>query len=179
MQRSGNVRGAGERDESDDWVDLIRYRQLHSPVLCRSPRVQRPLTVEEFAGFHVAACLTPGAAENGQSHLFRHPSATRSKRRRSGCKRHSSVCIESGRTEYGIGDLFHDVACVMDDLKLLHRNGLLEIRSMEARQFHESAELLNRLEARHGDYITNAHHTRWAVPSEWVETSVTSSRHRG
>lgn len=75
-----------------------------------------------------------------------------------------------------IGDLFDDVACVVDDLQLLHRNGLVEIRCREACELRGSAELLNRLEAQQGDYVTTAYHTREAVPIELEEPSTVTPR---
>lgn len=67
-----------------------------------------------------------------------------------------------------IGDVFDDVEHVMDDLKLLQRNGLIEIRCPDRREFAGPPDPLNKMEAAHGDYVTTPYHTRDAVPARWM-----------
>jgi len=162
--------------EADDAMDLLCYRQLHSPILCFGPLTRRPHSLAEFADLTIASCLSNCATEAGGTNRFQHPSGYEVEAKESGMETALLRLRRQWPTGMRIGDLFHDVGCVMEDLKLLHRNGLIEIRCREARESHESAELLNRLEAQHGDYITTAYHTREAVPNEWAEISLASSR---
>ena len=55
----------------------------------------------------------------------------------------------------------------MDDLKLLQRNGLIELRCIEPGEFSVGRTPLNRLESRWGDYVTSPYHTREVVPSDF------------
>ena len=43
----------------DETVDLLSYRQLHSPVLTRRPWTRHPPGLDEFAALRVASCLAP------------------------------------------------------------------------------------------------------------------------
>jgi hypothetical protein len=63
-----------------------------------------------------------------------------------------------------IGSVFSDVGHIMDDLRLLHRMGLIELRCVEPEDFGVCRDLLNRQESRFGDYVTSPYHTREAVP---------------
>ena len=157
--------------EVDDAMDLLCYRQLHSPILCLGPSARRPHSLPEFADLTIASCLSSCAAEDGGTNRFQHPSGYEVETKERGME----AALMHLRTQWPkgmrIGDLFHDVARVMDDLKLLDRSGLIEIRCREPCESLESAELLNRMEAKHGDYVTTAYHTREAVPIEWAETS--------
>jgi len=164
--------------EADDAMDLLCYRQLHSPILCSGPLTRRPQSLPEFADLTIASCLSSDTTEGGETNRFQHPSGYEVETKESGIQAALVRLRRHWPNGIRIGDLFHDVACVVDDLKLLHRNGLIEIRCREARESHQSAELLNRLEAQHGDYITTAYHTREAVPIECAETSLASSRNR-
>ena len=159
---------AGTDENGDDAIDLLCYRQLHSPILCLTPLVRRPLSLAEFTALTVASTLSAGATGGQGSNLFLHPSGYEVEAKESGMQ----AALTQLRTRWPrgmrIGDLFPDVASVMDDIKLLHQNGLVELRCVEACSPHASAELLNRMEARRGHYITTAYHTREAVPGEWT-----------
>ena len=58
----------------DDTVDLLCYRQLHSPLLACNPWTRRPPSLDEFAALHVASCLVPCAPDDGVYPTFQHPS---------------------------------------------------------------------------------------------------------
>ena len=59
--------------------------------------------------------------------------------------------------------VFPDVSQVMDDLKLLQRNGLIELRCIEPGEFGVCPDSLHRLESHYGGYVTTPYHTREAV----------------
>ena len=65
-----------------------------------------------------------------------------------------------------VGEIFSDVSQVMDDLKLLHRNGLIELRCIEPAEFAVHPDALNRIEAGWGGYVTTAYHTREIMSAE-------------
>ena len=66
-----------------------------------------------------------------------------------------------------VGLLFPHVSHVMDDLKLLQRNGLIELRCIEPGEFSVCRAPLNGLEGQSADYVTSPYHTREAVPTEF------------
>lgn len=150
----------------DDASDLLLYRQLHSPVLCRSPWTRRPLSLEEFSGLWTASELSPRSSEGEGANLFRHPSGYEVEAKESGMQ--AALMQLRARWPEGlrIADLFADVASVMDDLKLLHQNGLVELRCQEPSPHRRPAQALNRWQAQRGGYVTTAYHTRVAVPDE-------------
>jgi SAM-dependent methyltransferase len=164
------------QEVGDDAIDLLCYRQLHSPILCLGQLTRRPHSLAEFTDLTIASCLSGCATEGGGPNRFQHPSGYEVEAKESGMQNALMRLRKQWPKGVRIGDLFDDVACVMDDLKLLHRNGLVELRCLEACGAHESAELLNKMEAQHGGYVTTAYHTREAVPIEWAESSLATPR---
>ena len=155
--------------EVDDTMDLLSYRQLHSPILCRRPLIRRPHSIAEFAELTIASVLTSDPDERGQPGMFRHPSGYEVEAKEGDMRTALRNLQRHWPRGLRIGDMFHDVANVMDDLKLLHRNGLIEIRCREPDESCDMPEKLNRMEAQHSDYITTAYHTREAVPVHWTD----------
>lgn len=159
----------------DDTVDLLRYRQLHTPILTRSPWTRQPPTIEEFSNLYVASCLTPCASSDTEHQMFQHPSGYQVEAKevviRTALSRLQLLWPRGVR----IGDSFPDVAQVMDDVKLLHRNGLIELRCIEPGEWGKHSNPLNRLEAVWGGYVTTPYHTREAVPVEFDTDDIYTS----
>ena len=59
--------------------------------------------------------------------------------------------------------VFADVGLVIDDLALLHRNGLIELRLCEPTEPGRDDRMLRTLEAQIGGYATTPYHTRAAA----------------
>jgi SAM-dependent methyltransferase len=151
----------------DDTVDLLCYRQLHSPILTQSPLVWDPLSLEEFAQLLVASWLVPCAPNGAENPMFQHPSGYQVEAKEAvmvaALKRLQPLWPQGLR----IGAVFPDVSQVMDDLKLLQRNGLIELRCIDPGEFGIDQTVLNRLESQWHDYVTSPYHTREVVPSEF------------
>jgi SAM-dependent methyltransferase len=144
-------------DEADS-ADLLCYRQLHSPILCLAPRSRQPLTAEEFGHLLIASCLTVCTGEGESEPLFAHPSGAKVELREAATQeafRHLRQVWPNG---IRVGEVFGDVGHVMDDIRLLQRNGLVEIRCMES-EYTRCAELLEDLPSASGDYMTDRYHT--------------------
>lgn len=164
----------------DDTVDFLCYRQLHSPILTQGPLAHRLPSLEEFANLLVASCLAPCAPSSTGNPMFQHPS---------GYEVEAKVEIIRIAFEklhllwprgLRIGAVFPDVSQVMDDLKLLQRNGLIELRCIEPDEFGVCREPLNRLEDRWGEYVTTAYHTREIVATEFeTDQKHTNAHSRG
>lgn len=146
----------------NDTVDLLCYRQMHSPILTRGPLNRSAPSPEEFANLLIASCLTPCTQNAGGNSMLQHPS---------GCQ--VDVTREAVRTGLAklpalwplglpVGATFPDVRRVMDELMLLQRNGLIELRCIEPGDFGVRGGPLNTMEARDG-YITTPYHTCEAV----------------
>jgi SAM-dependent methyltransferase len=148
----------------DDTVDLLCYRQLHSPILTRAPLAWHPPKLEEFENLLVASCLVPCGSNGAENPMFQHPSGHQVEAK-------EAVVVTALKSlqllwpqGLRIGTVFPDVTQVMDDLILLQRNGLIELRCIEPGEFGVCPDSLNRLEACYGGYVTTPYHTREAVP---------------
>jgi SAM-dependent methyltransferase len=144
---------------AEDTVDFFCYRQFHSPILTRAPWTARPPAPEEIASLFVASPLvaaTPAAPAPG---IFRHPSGLE-----------VTVTTQEMATALGrlqpiwprglrAGALFADVGAAEDDLRLLHRYELIDLRVVDP-DGTPPAGPLNDLERQWGGEITTPYHTR-------------------
>lgn len=149
----------------DDTADLLRYRQLCSPIFTTAPLTRRALEAEELARLHVASCLVSraGRAPGELPWTFEHPSGTEVEVRD---ERVGEALQQLGpRWPRGlpVGEAFERPAAVLDDLLLLHRHGLLSLRCVEPEANGIPADALHRIEAPRG-YRTTALHVREPVP---------------
>jgi SAM-dependent methyltransferase len=116
-------------ETADDTTDLLCYRQLHSPILTRGPFTRRWPDVAELSGVIAASCLAEreGGEDQG-SVVFVHPSGYEVEAR----SRSMAEALKALRPLWPqgrpLGDLFPDVAQVIDDVRLLHRNGMIDLR---------------------------------------------------
>ena len=148
----------------EDTADLLCNRQLHSPILTRGAHPSRPLGTCEFAEFSLASCLVPLPVREDRALWFQHPPTGYEVETR---KTAMAVALSRLHPRWPRGlrvaDLFNDVAAVMEDLLLLHRNGLLELRLAEPADPVADSRPLARLEAQLGGYATTRYHTRIAA----------------
>jgi cyclopropane fatty-acyl-phospholipid synthase-like methyltransferase len=147
-----------------DTVDLFAYRQLHSPILTRQPLAVRLPDVEELATLTVASCLVPCVVHGMANAMFQHPSGYQVEAKTAVVRAALLALQPLWPRGLPICEVFPDVPHVIDDLLLLYRNGLIELRvSGDAEGQNESAaEPLERFERARG-YSTTARHTREAL----------------
>jgi cyclopropane fatty-acyl-phospholipid synthase-like methyltransferase len=142
----------------DDTVDLLCYRQLHSPILTHGPLTNRPPSFEEFGSLWVASCLARSPPSGAES-MFRHPSGYEVEAKEE-VMRAALVALQPlWPRGLRVREVFPGVCQVMDDLKLLQRNGLIELRCIEPGETEVCREPLNRLESSWSDYVTTPYHT--------------------
>ena len=150
----------------DDTVDLLCYRQLHAPILTPSPLDREPPGLAEFGSLLVASCLEPcppsGESENP---TFKHPSGYTVEAKEGFMNEALTRLRPLWPRGLRVAELFLDVGQVIDDLTLLHRNGLIELRCVEPGDFGVSGDTLNRLELEWGGYLTTPYH-QVLVPPE-------------
>ena len=168
---AGGIVGRG----LDDTMDLLCYRQLHTPILTRSPGTRQPSTTDEFANLFIASCLVPCASSDTEHQMFQHPSGYQVEAKEEVIRRTLNRLHPLWPRGVRIGAVFPDVTQVMDDLKLLHRNGLIELRCIDPGECDEGSGLLNKLEAHWGEYVTTPYHTREAAPMEFEADDICTS----
>jgi len=151
----------------EDTVDLLCYRQLHTPILTRGSWPRQPPTIEEFSNLYIASCLTPCTSSDIEHQMFQHPSGYQVEAKEEVIRTALQALHPLWPRGVRIGEVFPNIAQVMDDLKLLHRNGLIELRCIEPGVYGACSDRLNKLEAHWGEYVTTPYHTREAVPSEF------------
>jgi SAM-dependent methyltransferase len=151
-------------------MDLICYRQLHSPVLARSSsKKHQPLS--DVSGLRVASALTPAELGSGQACVrFTHPSGYEVDALQESMARALESLHHLWPCSVPVCSLFEDVRGVRDDLLALHRNGLVELRLIDLGTRTVDPKALNELEAQlHGNtFVTNSHHMR-VLPSAAME----------
>jgi SAM-dependent methyltransferase len=150
----------------EDTIDLLCYRQLHSPILTLSPWTKRLPDHTEIGELLVASCLEPCPSSDGSANpRFKHPSGYEVEA--------MEECIEAAlmklqpRWPRGlpVKEVFPDTGRLEDDLKLLQRNGLIELRCVEAEDFGIDGSALNKLELGWGGYLTLPSHRVSSVES--------------
>lgn len=150
----------------DDTVDLLCYRQLHTPILTKGPLARHAPSIEEFANLQIASCLVPCATNASDHPMFQHPSGYQVEAKVEIVQSVLNKLLPLWPHGLRIGEIFPNVRQVMNDLKLLHRNGLIELRYIDPGEFSVFADTLNKLEADWGGYVTTAYHTRQAAPDK-------------
>lgn len=142
----------------EDTIDLFCYRQLHSPILARTPLSRCLPDENELANLRMASCLSPGPLNDAGNQMFLHPSGYEVEAKEEPIRLALEKLQPIWPRGLRIGDLFLNVARFTEDLKLLQHNGLIELRCIEPGDFDVSSELLNKLESRWGGYHTTPYH---------------------
>ena len=144
-------------------IDLMSFRQMHSPVLAHAPLALVPPGPDELTALTVASCLSPTGVGNGDVVSFEHPSGEEVEV----ADPASRSALAHLRTLWPRGmpvrEAFADADGVMDQLLHLHRLGLIELRCREPADAGIDAAPLNILEAPAG-YRTTAYHHWEPVP---------------
>ena len=156
----------------DDTIDLLCYRQLHSPILTQGPLTISQPSTEEFANLFVASSLIRCSSSDNGYLIFQHPSGYEVEAKEESIQTALIGLQSLWPRGLRIGAVFSNVGQVMDDLKLLQRNGLIELRCIEPGDFGVNSDRLNRMEAENSEYVTTAYHTLEAVPVSFVDTSI-------
>ena len=166
-QLTGLLEGGGlERRQVDDSVDLLLYRQMHSPVLTHAGFDRRPPGDGEFGAFHVAACLAPvdGGAEGAQD--FRHPEGHEVEVRDPAIRDALLALREAWPRSRRIGDLLAADGEWREDVEYLARSGLARLLVAEPRDVERDPAPLHAYEAGLRGFVTDAYHDAHPVTVE-------------
>lgn len=145
----------------EETIDLLCYRQVHSPILTPSPFHHAPPSMAELGCLWVASCMEPLSADQQATHkaMFRHPSGyeveTRAGFITSGLKTLAQLWPRGMRAS----DAFPDLQAVIADLRLLHLNGLIELRCTKVEELAKARNPLNQLELGWDGYMTGPDHS--------------------
>ena len=144
----------------EDTVDLLCYRQLHSPILTPRPWRWELPGIAEFADLFVASCLTLSPLSPAASNpIFKHPSGYEVEAKEDFMQSALTKLQTVWPRGLRVREIFMDVQQVEEDLRLLHRNGLIELRCVEPGDWGVDGGVLNRLERDWGSYYTTPYHT--------------------
>jgi SAM-dependent methyltransferase len=109
-------------------ADLLCYRQLHSPILTHAAWITTPPETSELADLVIASTLQPQATDDtAAGRLFVHPSGVEVRTSSEEIAAALTSSSQAGGSARRLRDLFADVAVVIDDVRLLHRNGMIEL----------------------------------------------------
>jgi SAM-dependent methyltransferase len=145
-----------------DTVDLLCYRQLHSPVLTKVPLHRHPATVEELGNLDVASCLVPCGVNSDGHPMFGHPSGFQVEAKSDVIRAALDVLHPVWPRGVRMEALVADVNGLVDDFRLLHSRGLIELRCVDPGTSGVAADRLHMLES-HLGYATTPYHTREEV----------------
>lgn len=170
----------------DDTVDLLSYRQLHSPIFTRQPDTLAPSapqphprlapTVDELAALLVAASLVPLNPGQSAPARFLHPSGFEVEAKDEPMRAAFERLAPLWPRAVSLPSLFPGPAPPFDDLMLLYRHGLIDLRLVEAGDFAAPAGPLNEREAQWGLlHATTPWHTREA-PRARVDAAAATQR---
>lgn len=147
-----------------DTMDLLLYRQLASPICTLAPLVREPATLAELSGLFVASRLELRDEPEGPLPArFGHPGGVEITVSEADVRDGLVRLLARWPRGLRVDEAFADVAAVVDDLRLLQRNGLVELRLREPAEPDAAVEALHRIEAAHGGYRTSALHVREPV----------------
>lgn len=155
-----------------DTVDLLSFRQLHSPIFTAGTWVPRPADDDALAELLVAACLDPLAATADRPPTFRHPSGLEVEAKDEVMRAALHRLRPLWPRGMAVRDLFAGAAAPLADLRLLHHHGLVELRLIEPGDFPARPGPLNEREASWGQqHVTSPWHTRDERPGAGVVPS--------
>ena len=152
----------------EDAVELLSYRQLHSPILTPAPWTRRTPADDDIASLVVASSLDRLPAAAGEHPTFRHPNGFEVEAKQDRVR----VALERLRPLWpgglAVAALFPGGDSVLADLRLLHLHGLIDLRLPDAPASAAPPERLNERERVWGGYATTPFHTResWRTGEE-------------
>ncbi|HEY6556228.1 MAG TPA: class I SAM-dependent methyltransferase [Polyangiaceae bacterium] len=146
-----------DRSSLEDTIDLLSYRQLHSPILSKAGLMARSPESHELAELFVASPLVR-TSEQQPWPRFRHPSGYEVDAREQPICQALDVLSSLWPRGARLASLFEPVDPWLEDILLLHRHGLLELRVVEP-DLATAATALRSCEERWGGYVTTPYHT--------------------
>jgi SAM-dependent methyltransferase len=152
--------------ELEDASDLVVYRQMRSPILTAHDWVPRMPTRSEFGELRAACSFVDEDPEAPLPTTFTRADGQRVRVETESMRQGLRVLSAAWPASLRLADAFADLADDEEDIRLLHRFGLLELHCVDPREFprRETVNRLHELETAARGEITTADHRRIAVP---------------
>jgi len=147
-----------DADTTDQTADLLCYRQLHSPILTQHGFARRAPDTQELSRLVIASCLVEQGPSSGAVSLFKHPSGYEVEARSESIAAVLRTLRPLWPRGLRLGEAFGDLASVIDDARLLHRNGMIQIHLVDLDHFAPDPRPLHALEHDPGGFTTSRHH---------------------
>jgi SAM-dependent methyltransferase len=144
-------------DAAELTTDLIYYRQVHSPILTRPALTRRLPSISEVAALTLASPLVRSQADD-QDAIFEHPGGYRVEAKTEAMVSALGALQSEWPSGKRLDALFADVAAALEDVGLLHRNRLVELRLTGSSVWSSDPTALHEVERRHGEHSTAANH---------------------
>lgn len=147
----------------EDMLDLIGYRQLHSPIftnVAADPASERGPCPSWFLASPLVP-VAPGERPGGQlaNRFFRHPSGYEVEVKEQPLASALETVAPLWPRGVRLGEVVENVPRSAEDLRLLHRHGMLELRLAEPAS-PEASAVLRACEGEWGGHYTSPYHTR-------------------
>jgi hypothetical protein len=132
---------------------------MHAPILAHRGFERRDANAGELGQLIVSSPLRERSTSGGETWVFEHPS---------GCEVNvNSPSIAAALRQlyplwpHGLRlhEVLPDVGEAIDDLRLLHRHDMIDLRLQDPQRPEVDPGPLNRLEVTWGDHLTTARHT--------------------
>jgi hypothetical protein len=131
----------------DEASDLLCYRQLHSPILTQIGVERRQPSLNELSALSVASDLVERESiDGGAIVVFEHRSGHQVEVRSLSMATALRILHGAWPRGHRLDRLFADVTGTFDDLSLLHRTGMIELRSVDLAALDVNPQPLNQLE---------------------------------
>jgi SAM-dependent methyltransferase len=147
----------GEGD-IEDTFDLLSYRQLHSPILTTAGWRGRPPDREDLGRLVVASRLKPAGTNPNGARIFHDPDGVVVEAKEEPIAAALTRLAPLWPRGIRMTGLLRDDD-LTEDLTLLHRHGLVELRLVEPSSSAPPSEPLNAREATWTGYVTSPYHT--------------------
>jgi SAM-dependent methyltransferase len=141
----------------EDTIDLLSYRQLHSPIVTQVAAARRAFAAEDLANLFAASPLRPLEGDGQSPRRFKHPSGYEVEAREEPICQALEALELTWPRGLALREIFDDVRPWAEDLVLLHRHGMIELRMVEPPSPFAAPELRD-CERRWGGYSTDPYH---------------------
>lgn len=153
--KTQDIRGRAPQDT----MDLLRNRQLHSPIFTPAPFTEHAPQADELSAIWIESSLTPSDEPTSDAQKFEHPSGQTVEISDDELGRGLLRLAQTNRRALPLAEVVTDAARLLDDLLLLHRNALVKLWCSEP-ETSAQTDALATAEAGWGRYRTSSAHVR-------------------
>jgi trans-aconitate methyltransferase len=146
------------KSELEDSVDMLSYRQMHSPIMTHSSFKRVKPDEEEIAGLFMASSLESTDPENPANPDFRHPNGTEITVFDADTRQALLALHSHWPQSVLVRDLYPSMKNAVENVKYLARAGLVELRYDEPGRFGIDENPLKKMEVELRGHFTTPNH---------------------